>query len=304
MAKIAINNLTSVDYAYIAPDGQIRGDSFNVNVILSGEPTNDEHVVVDFGTAKKEIKALIDHPQTGFDHKLWVDPRWVTYGEVEGTVCVKTPFVNLVVPTDALNICDVGLLPEYLISGYLNSKLPYTVEVTASTEPTVMRNYETDMYDWSEPVFFNYVHGLKDSSSWGCQNLAHGHLSFLQILWDERMNPFEVARVTKYLAESSQNAIFIKKENVVENTCVPELKTFSTKVEYSSNDRGVFKGTFSVRSDLIGQSRVCILDTETTIEYLVEEFARTLQSICKEDMRFIKAIFVSEGLNKGAIYEF
>jgi hypothetical protein len=43
---------------------------------LSLQIPSTEKVVVDFSTVKKSIKEIIDHKETGFDHKLWVIEGW------------------------------------------------------------------------------------------------------------------------------------------------------------------------------------------------------------------------------------
>ena len=61
---------TVIDHAYIDQEGRVVGGSFNPDFLVTGEIDPKEKVVIDFGTGKKQIKALIDHKEFGYDHKL------------------------------------------------------------------------------------------------------------------------------------------------------------------------------------------------------------------------------------------
>ena len=67
-----LSDVTVLDHAYIDDSGFIVGGSFHPCFNVSGEIDGTEQVVVDFSAIKKQIKALIDSKETGYDHKLWI----------------------------------------------------------------------------------------------------------------------------------------------------------------------------------------------------------------------------------------
>lgn len=150
-----------------------------------------------------------------------------------------------------------------------------TINVHAYADPT-----------YSPVHYFTYTHGLKDSTSWGCQNLGHGHLSFIQI---ETAEPqIQTNNITFKIGEALNNTTFINRENVVMDN--DEFVT----IEYRSG-RGRFAATYQKSDNL---NKLVILDTETTIEFLVDYIKETFA----DELKSISAtgIYVSEGLSKGA----
>jgi len=141
---------------------------------------------------------------------------------------------------------------------------------------------------------FRYSHGLKDSTSWGCQNITHGHYSFLQFKLGERRSVENGAqgnrvKLFEQIRESLDNTMFIRKENVVLNSPT------SITVGYKSR-----RSKFSIQFD---PSRIkhTILETETTVEYLAayveEKWGAELKAAdCV-------GVYISEGLSKGAYVE-
>lgn len=166
------------------------------------------------------------------------------------------------------------------------------IEVTCSN--TI--NAHTYLPNEIAPVqYFTYNHGLKDSTSWGCQNLGHGHLSFIQIATDPEAYDNEASRyrdvnaVTFAIADALNNTTFINRENVtVDNSEV-------VSIAYETPCRGKFSASYSKADP---DNKIIILDTETTIEFLVDyirvNFAVELETISAT------GIYVSEGLSKGA----
>lgn len=306
-SSMFLADVTVIDLAYISHTGSIVGSSVSPKFIVSGEVTGDESVVVDFSKIKKKIKALIDDNDSGYDHKLWlfsnsnVKPYDVSLLNTnKGMARIKTSHLDLTLPVDSLRVIDspcsnmleAGVLDstvEVDIESYLTSSLSkeypgIQVQCKLSFDGASM-DTGTQGAEW-----FRYVHGLKDSSSWGCQNNSHGHLSYMQLLnssidWAHVDHP-----LLRRIASQFNGSVFINKENVIANN------ESEVRIEYTSRDRGVFIASYDKR-----KIKTCVIPTETTIEYLVEHIKKEWWDELKNCGATHLA--VSEGLTKGAVTE-
>jgi 6-pyruvoyl-tetrahydropterin synthase len=291
-ATMHLNHVTVLDHGYIGDDGMVYGGSFHPSFLVEGDVDPVEKVVIDFSTVKKKVKALIDDNETGFDHKLWIMEGYSNckYMIKQDQIWIKSNRLELDLPRNAVKIfkCDshstfnVGQALELYVEEAMQDSHPGTrITCYNSTTPHVINDADVSM--------FTYVHGLKDSTSWGCQNNSHGHLSFVQVIGDTiSSNTDELKKVENLIANTLDRTVFINSENITENT--DEQLT----IEYYTEARGWFIATYYKTED----TKIIILNTETTIEYLVEyvadRFAREL-SQCGA-----ATIMVSEGLSKGA----
>lgn len=307
-ATMFLNDLSVVDHAFIDKEGNVIGGSFNPSFLVGGRIDPIEKVVVDFSTVKKQLKNVIDHKQHGFDHKLWViegvsncsiqsgDIVFTEYSEMinidnDDIVIIKTPNAKLTVPRSAIKFIQTqqySVVAEYNIEQvgswfgtYLNSAFP-ELQIQCKNNINAHVYYPTN-----EIHYFSYAHGLKDSTSWGCQNIAHGHLSFIQAI--SLTDQSKADEVAAFIAKELDCTMFINKANV--------LSQYDNKIAigYDSHSRGRFEANYTNTS----KQKCVVLETETTIEFLVEYIASTY----KPALQFanVTELYVSEGLSKGAM---
>ena len=289
-AEMFLSELTIVDHAYIDNNGMIVGGSFNPTFYISGNVDETEHVVVDFSTIKKDIKSIIDDKKIGFDHKLWVIDGYSHYFSKEvsaDNVIIETPTTLINMPITAIKEFEC---PHYgtnaigdefakLIESELRKKYGESIKVTCvnTVTPHIPIRAGTNV------SYFSYVHGLKDSTSWGCQNISHGHLSFIQ--FDTKDT--DAFALQEQIAFELDNTIFINEKNIITDTY--DILTIGYTTE-----RGYFNVTYDKT-----EYKLTVLPTETTIEHLVDYVYNKYNSeLAKYN---IKTIFVSEGLSKGAM---
>lgn len=275
-----LTSVTCIDHAYIDQNGHVIGGSFSPDFFVSGEVEQHEQVVIDFSKCKKQIKAAIDSNEDGYDHKLWIIPgfsncEWKTEN---GRVYITTPALDIEGPEDMAKVFTVGRSYDetcFELESFLESKIS-GVDFGIHLDPSKQYTSPCNM----APSFFRYSHGLKNSSSYGCKNIAHGHLSYIAIQSDH-VNSFELQQK---IASVLNKTMFVFDENFKNNV-----------IEYKS-ERGHFK--VLIKSSVVNPQRICILNTETTIENIVE----AVYNMFSDELHDIGAtsLYISEGVHKGA----
>lgn len=296
-ATMFMSQLTILDHAYIDDVGVIVGGSFNPDFIVAGDVDPVEQVVVDFSTVKKDLKRIIDAKEDGFDHKLWFiegfsQGFFEEYEDDAGPrVRITTQATFLDIPRDALKVFEAD---EYT-TGAIGTVIAEHVEVEMrklypNIRITCLNNIKahTPTLDPEDLVsadvdLFTYSHGLKDSTSWGCNNIAHGHLSYVQI---SPVTPSSL-HLQGVIAAALDGVVFINKENVVSKD------DSSITLNYTTG-RGKFYARYNLDTNYVR-----VLDTETTIEHIVEY----VKDLYLKELKEVgtKFLFVSEGLSKGAV---
>ena len=293
-STIFLNDITVIDHAFIDDDGRVIGGSFNASFLVSGEVSDDEKVVVDFSTIKRDIKLSIDRHSfdlnnNGFDHKLWIIDGYSNIKNIleykqnkDDYIQIETDCMILNMPLNSIkrfnsnkyDSSELGAVLSKFITAQLNKQPCYQL-INLDIKCYLNTTANHPISDTSNIAYFRYVHGLRYSTSYGCRNLSHGHLSY--IITDDK-------DLSSKIAYDLNGVIFINSNNIVEksNTYI--------KIEYMLNfneDERTFSATYNLQNN-----KIIILNTETTIEFLVKYI--------KETYQINAPIFVSEGLSKGA----
>lgn len=294
ISSMFLRNITCIDHAVIDKRGLIFGGSYHLNAIVTGEVDEHEQVVVDFSTVKKQIKAIIDDNENGFDHKLWIIDDY-SIAEIipmsDGYVFIKTPHFSLRVPSNAIKRFGEETTRE---SGWLGDRFNIKSRKTAAIQKQLEEELNrlnnttsirvevelTQKVFGSNPVIFTYFHGLKNSTSWGCNNIAHGHTSFVEVEDDQGVRLSEMEKMIAFYLNS---AMLVFSENIEAASGIISYTTPRGKFELSCSDT----------------PKKIIIDKETTIENIVEHVCEVLAV----PLEFAGAykVFISEGLQKGAV---
>lgn len=302
-----LNDLSCVDHAYIDDNGCIVGGSFNPCFEVSGTPDPIEKVVVDFSTIKHDLKEMIDahsfiFNKNGFDHKVWIIEGFsnISWMRMEGnskysTVVITTPAMTLSVPGDAVKIIPrvEGITPHYTkdyigaamedyLQPLLEKKYP---NININVACTNSASIHTPTHNVAHNAYrFRYVHGLKDSTSYGCNNIAHGHGSFIS-------SENDPSGILELIAKELDNTLFVRSENI---------KLFSTRHLTSEltlayeTPRGLFEMIVDPATH-----KIVVLNTETTVEFLAQYVKERYGSLMKTSG--MSSFCISEGLSKGAV---
>ncbi|TPG60146.1 hypothetical protein [Ewingella americana] len=330
-STIFFANQNCIDFGFLRADGCPIGYSVNPSFTLTGRIEEKEQVVIDFSDAKKKLKQFMDD---SFDHRLVVFKNadgsllgvesTETNAENRTVFHLKNALGRIELPEDAFCIVDiVGESPD--VDSFVQNNLQiflkdycekallahygFAVEVQVKMA-TLMMSYG----DLNNTVFptlkFNYVHGLKNSTSYGCKNIGHGHLSYLHFEHDIKLpdqhSPdnklvIEAFKEYSHLEKVLTNCIFVKRENLDHQQNGDE--EFMV-ISYSTEERGFMEMTLNVNElEHYPDVNIHICDKETTIENLAERISEIIARECPNLSGFVNQLFVSEGLTKGCVYD-
>lgn len=173
--QLFVNDLTVMDFSYLCPERGMVGESWIVDVILSGD-LNEESMVLDFGKVKKQLKYLIDEY---IDHKLLV-PVEHAYSRIEHDEKYDRVAVDFMRPSGKsihLNCPAEAYAFVYSQNVTMPSVRDYLKDVIATHLPENVAGIELNLRaEAINTPFYHYTHGLKKHEG-NCQRIAHGHRS-------------------------------------------------------------------------------------------------------------------------------
>ncbi|MFM5866306.1 6-pyruvoyl trahydropterin synthase family protein [Aeromonas caviae] len=290
--KLFVRDLTVIDSSYLCERRGMVGESWLVDIEMSGE-LNEMSMLLDFGRVKKLIKSIIDDE---VDHKLLVPTECplVQVAQLDGdesTVDLLRPgrAIHLRCPTQGFAFIpapqvDKESVTRYLL-GVLAKRLPGNIKDLSLT----LRQERI------EGAFYHYSHGLKKHDG-NCQRIAHGHRSPIEIEVDGARNEELELNWAERWAD-----IYLGTEE--DRVALGEL-ALSERAEASLKEGNAhyigFKyvapqGLFQLA---MPAAEVEMIDTDTTIELLAHYIAREVKKQVGD--KFVK-IVAYEGVGKGAI---
>ena len=289
--QLFVNDLTVIDFSYLCLERGIVGESWIVDVILSGD-LNDQSMVLDFGIVKKQIKAIIDD---AVDHKLLLpeaceelrvtgnndrqDHEFVDYSSKRANYFLQSPkcaFAKLA--TDKITTDSVE---------------KHLLEVIMKELPSNVKGLEITLRPEVLPGdFYHYTHGLKKHDG-NCQRIAHGHRSPIHLYknnerskelehyWCERWKDIYIASECDRVAKDDIELSMFAKDNLT-----PDHQFFSYFAPQG-------------RFDIAVEDKVLdVVDCDSTVELLADFIARQLKQTHSNDEIKVVAF---EGVGKGAI---
>ncbi|WOH39550.1 6-carboxytetrahydropterin synthase [Thalassotalea fonticola] len=288
--QLFVNDLTVIDFSYLCSERGVVGESWIVDVLLSGD-LNAESMVLDFGIVKKQIKAIIDD---SVDHKLVLptqnsdisisksnrsDHLYVDFDVKDNGIFLQSPSAAFAqIETDYINELSVTRYLESVIK----QQLPENVQGIELTLRAENINGE----------YYHYTHGLKKHDG-NCQRIAHGHRSTIHIyendvrstdleqMWCNRWQDIYLATVSDQI-ELSQ----VELSEQAKGKLKPDHQYFSYYAPQGRFDIAVRAGTLE------------IVDCDSTVELLADYIARQLKAANDANNYRVVAF---EGVGKGAI---
>lgn len=290
--KLFVRDLTVIDSSYLCERRGMVGESWLVDIEMSGE-LNEMSMLLDFGRVKKLIKSIIDEE---VDHKLLVPTECPlvhvhALDNDESTVDLLRPgrAIHLRCPTQGFAFIPAPQVDKESVTRYLLGVLAKHLPGNIKDLSLTLRSERI------EGAFYHYSHGLKKHDG-NCQRIAHGHRSPVEILVDgERDEELEFNWAERWAD------IYLGTEE--DRVALGEL-ALSERAEASLKEGDAhyigFKyvapqGLFQLAMPAV---EVEMIDTDTTIELLAHYIAREVKKQVGD--KFVK-IVAYEGVGKGAI---
>ena len=278
MPSLFVNNLTVIDFSYVDADRGILGESWIVDLELTGS-LDEQGMVFDFGDVKKQIKEAIDEH---YDHKLWIPSNLPALNKTEQAGNIEYRWQDNAQrdflhrsPADAVvEIRDADIGCETMadvIAAELKRLLPNNVE-------SIALNLRQEQILGAS---YQYSHGLQKHLG-NCQRIAHGHRSALEIYLDgKRDNELEQSWAEQW------RDIYI---GTTEHLQSEEESTLHFRYQA---EQGEFE---------LSLPRDCcyLLTTESTVERIADHIADQVKQQHPQQQVRVKAF---EGVAKGAFAE-
>ena len=282
MATLFVQNLTVLDFSYLHTKRGMVGDSWIVDLELSGD-LDPQGMVFDFGDIKKALKQALDET---VDHRLVapadsellnqntdndrIDLEWRYQA---GTIRMKAPADStLLLPGSEVNKSSMTL---------------YLLEIARQVVPANVNEVLVTLReeDLGTAPGYHYSHGLKKHDG-NCQRIAHGHRSRIEI--------FENGRRSRYwekLWADRWDDIYIGTREDIEGSY------YIDEVPHHRFSYQAAQGSFEL---LIPEDHCYLIDTDSTVEHLAQHIAAELAAEAPGKHFRVRAF---EGINKGAIAE-
>ncbi|BBT81046.1 hypothetical protein WP8S18E11_27120 [Aeromonas veronii] len=287
--KLFVRDLTVIDSSYLCERRGMVGESWLVDIEMSGE-LNEMSMLLDFGRVKKLIKSIIDEE---VDHKLLVPTECPlihieTLDGDESTVDLLRPgrSIHLRCPTQGFAFIPAPLVDKESVTRYLLAVLAKRLPGNIKDLSLTLRHEAID------GAFYHYSHGLKKHDG-NCQRIAHGHRSPIEIHVDGmRDGELELNWAERW------GDIYLGTEE--DKVALTELalspRTNAQLGEHHTGFKYVApQGLFQLA---IPSAEVEMIDTDTTVELLACYIAREVKKMVGD--KFVK-IVAYEGVGKGAI---
>lgn len=283
MATLFVENLTVVDFSYLHAQRGMVGESWIVDLELSGD-LDATGMVFDFGQIKKAVKHLVDEHA---DHRLLVpaDSTLLTlHPQDNDHLRLEWHYsggeIHLHAPKQSIVTLPGAEVSRAALTDHLLTLIRAQVPDNVVEARLVLRDEDT-----GTAPFYHYSHGLRKHDG-NCQRIAHGHRSSIEI--------FENGRRSRYwekLWADRWEDIYIGSRADLEGIYYVE-ETPHYRFRYDAP-----QGHFEL---MIPEDHCYLVETDTTVEYLAAHIAQQLAEEAPGKHFRVRAF---EGVGKGAIAE-
>lgn len=280
MATLFVNNLTVIDFSYLHATRGMVGESWIVDLELTGE-LDHAGMIFDFGLIKKQIKTHIDEC---LDHKLAVPSKSPALQQLQLEPDVHLVWhypmgvIDMQAPTCSTAAIDVAKITRTNVTEWLREQLQSVLPENITDLTLTLRKE-----DLGTAPYYHYSHGLKKHDG-NCQRIAHGHRSGIEIYENNARSRYW----EKMWADRWDNIYIGSREDLQQTLQIEDAPHYV--FAYTST-----QGEFSLT---IPEDHCYLIESDTTVELLAEHIANTLAQEAPNRSFFVRAF---EGVGKGAL---
>ncbi|MFA0415263.1 6-pyruvoyl tetrahydropterin synthase family protein [Vibrio renipiscarius] len=288
--NLFVRDLTVIDSSYLCETRGMVGESWILDITLSGE-LNEMSMVLDFGQVKKQIKRLVDEY---VDHKLLVpakNKQIIVAKTQRGYSSVDLmrgdKGIHLHCPDEAFCLIDADKITISTVTKHLYTLLKAHLPQNVNDLELTLRTESID------GAFYHYSHGLKKHDG-NCQRIAHGHRSPIELIVDgERDRTLEQAFALRW--KDVYLASLEDKVNITSLTLSSHATEITEATHYGFSYAAP-QGKFDLA---IAKSETEIISTDTTVELLASYIADEVKQTLSDNQ--VLQVIAYEGVGKGAM---
>lgn len=286
--KLFVRDLTVIDASYLDANRGFVGESYLVDVILTGS-LNEQSMILDFSLVKKQIKTIID---AEVDHKLLV-PRsanncTVTLDDHRTQVDFQLndrSALQLKCPNEAYCLLESETVSIEVLEAYLERVILAQLPENVLGLEIKLRNENITT------PYYQYTHGLKKHNG-NCQRIAHGHRSKIDIFIDDKYSEEWVEE----WANRWQDIYLVSAEDIIEKSDLSFIAAGNNGAELCTAYHAP-QGYFELLMPAGGSET---LPKDTTVESLSEFICEQIKARVGDKK---VTVYAYEGVGKGAISE-
>ena len=274
--RLFVDNLTNIDFSYLCPTRGLVGETWLASIELTGN-LDLQGMVCDFGKVKHLLRHWLD---TEIDHRLVVPVQnsQVRMTEQDSAFVTELSYPNgdtlwNLAPKQAITPVEASLITPSSLARWCIEQLHGHF---GNSVTNIQLRFTPETID---SPFYHYSHGLKKHRG-NCQRIAHGHRSKI-LIW--RNGVVSESSMTDWAQKWADIYIGTRADVVAETA---DTLTFAYQAD---------QGYFELR---LPKARCYLIDTDTTVEYIAQHIANTLQEAHPTEDIVVKAF---EGIGKGAI---
>jgi len=286
--KLFVRDLTVIDASYLDATRGFVGESYQVDVVLTGS-LNEQSMILDFSLVKKQIKTIID---AEVDHKLLVprsaDNCTVTVDDQRTQVNFQlsdSDVIQLKCPNEAYCLLESATVSIEVLEAYLERVILAQLPENVVDLEIKLRNENITT------PYYHYTHGLKKHNG-NCQRIAHGHRSKIDIFIDDKYSEVLVDE----WAKRWQDIYLVSAEDIIAQSDLSFVAEANNSAELCTAYHAP-QGYFEL---LMPAGRSETLPKDTTVESLSEFICRQIKARVGDKK---VTVYAYEGVGKGAISE-
>lgn len=286
--KLFVRDLTVIDASYLDATRGFVGESYLVDVILTGA-LNKQSMILDFSLVKKQIKSIIDGevdhrllvPQSANNCSVMVDGNKT---QVNFQLSDRS-FIQLKCPNEAYCFLESATISIPVLESYLEQLILAQLPENVVGLEVKLRNENI------ATPYYHYTHGLKKHDG-NCQRIAHGHRSKIDIFIDGEYSE----ELVEEWAKRWQDIYLISAEDVIEKS---EL-SFAVADNSGAAICSAYEAPQGYFELLMPAGRSETLPNDTTVESLSEFICGQIKARVGDKK---VTVYAYEGVGKGAISE-